>query len=62
MVSNKVILVLIIIAILLFVISIIVTISHANLNKVPEISQKDPSNTAQVARIGLVINPPSKNT
>lgn len=62
MVSNKTIIILITIAIILSVLSVVVTISTVNTKMIPDISSYKPQSVhdKESANIGITVNAPSK--
>jgi hypothetical protein len=64
MVSNKAIIVLITVAIILSIVSVAVTISSVNTKMIPDISSYKAKNAVpeqQSAQVGIVVNAPAKN-
>ena len=59
MVSEKLVIILIILAILLSTVSIIVTISSVNTKLIPEIIIGNPIPSEETGRVNLVINKPT---
>ena len=59
MVSEKVIVALIVIAILLSIVSIVVTLSTVNTKMIPEINiQEGQTSDRESGHVGIIINPP----